>query len=222
MNFCEDCHVYVDESLTHCPLCGKKLTDHPSGNNMYPSVSRKTQIDSRDLRMDGYFYLTFFIIAICAVLNVILWEGSLWFLAIAASLLYAWVLVRITIFSDWYVGAKALCQMAALFILFLALDFVTGFHGWSYEAVLPLILTGGLIYIDFYSYIHKSYWRDNLVYAILFLLLGFLPLIFYLAGLTQRVWPMVLSTLVSGLTVLGILKFTIKHLREELKKRLHF
>ncbi len=44
--------------------------------------------------------------------------------------------------------------------------------GWSYEVMMPLLLAVGIAYIDLYSYYHKSYWRENLLFAFLLLLLG--------------------------------------------------
>jgi len=221
MNYCDTCRVYVDGSLRRCPLCGKTLTDHPDGETMYPDVERKQYIDRNTMRSDRYFYLAFFTIGGSALLNVIFWNGIPWFLAVLAVVVYLLVLLRVTIASDLFAGTKALCQMAALFAMFFSFDYMGGFLGWSYTYVLPFILGLGTAYIDFYAYFHKSRWRDNLVYAILFLLLGLIPLILYLTGVIHVFWPMALCTLASALTILGILKFTIKYLRAELAKRLH-
>ena len=51
---------------------------------------------------------------------------------------------------------------------------------------MPLLLAVGIAYIDLYSYYHKSYWRENLLFAFLLLLLGFIPLILYLSGNLDR------------------------------------
>lgn len=221
LNYCDVCCVYVDGSLKRCPLCGKTLTSHPEGETMYPPVKRKRYIDRGTLRDDRYFYLAFIAIGSAALLNIIFWNGVPWFLAVLTVVVNLWVLLRVTIMSDLFAGTKALCQMAALFAMFFSFDYMDGLRGWSYTYVLPFILGLGTAYIDFYAYFHKPRWRDNLVYAILFLVLGFIPLILYLTGVTSVFWPMALCALASILTILGILKFTIKYLRAELAKRLH-
>ncbi len=121
-----------------------------------------------------------------------------------------------------YTGVKMLFQMLGIMGICLAYDFVFGCTGWSVEYVLPVVLVAGLVYIDLYAYIHKSKWRDNVVYALVFVALGILPLIFYFTGVTRALTPMALCTFASGVTVLGLLRFAVRRFAAEMKKRLHF
>ena len=221
MNYCDDCNVYVADCLEYCPLCGKRLTEHPSENELYPHVSKKTYVDSRSLMTEYLSLATFLIIAICVVINLLTWDGTPWFLAVAAPVLYAWVLIRVTIISDVSAGLKTLLQMVSVIGMFMAFDFVVGRLGWSYEVMMPLILGLGIAYIDFYSCFHKSYWRENLLYAVLFLLMGFIPLILYLVGIKIAIVPLVLCTFASGITILGILRFALRHVKSEMQKKFH-
>ena len=86
---------------------------------------------------------------------------------------------------------------------------------------MPLILGLGIAYIDFYSYFHKSYWHENLLYAVLFLLMGFIPLILYLVGIKIAIVPLVLCTFASGITILGILRFALRQVKSEMQKKFH-
>lgn len=221
INYCSECHVFVDPGLAHCPLCKKQLTQTPEENGLYPDVSEQHYVDRHTFWGELLVFLTFLFIGGSIVINLAVWNGIPWFLAVAAPLLYVWVMVRITLFSDMYAGTKALFQILGVMGMMLAYDFVSGWHGWSCEYILPLVLVAGIVYIDVYSYIYKSYWRDNLVYAIVFVAIGFLPFIFYFTGVTHAVVPMVLSTVASGLTVLGILRFTVNYFKTEMKKRFH-
>lgn len=221
MNYCDDCKVYVDECLKYCPLCGKRLTENPKENELYPHVAKKRYVDRHSLTMEYLSFATFVVICTCIVVNLATWDGRPWFLAVAAPVLYAWVLVRIVILSDVSAGLKTLLQVVTLTGMFIAFDYVGGKIGWSYQVVMPLILGLGIAYIDFYSYFHKSYWRDNLLYAFLLLLLGFIPLLLYLAGEEMLFVPMLLSTFASAITILGILRFALRQLKSEMQKRFH-
>lgn len=212
----------VEGCLSHCPLCGAKLAEEPAPENtLYPAVEEKTHIDRSSLLEDLMAFSALLFIGGSLVLNLIFWRGTPWFIAVAAPVLYTWVLVGTTIFSDLYAGAKVFFQLVSIMGMMLAFDFVGGWLGWSYEYVLPLLIVACLVYIDFYSWIHKTLWRDNLVYAILFVLLAMIPLILLLTGVVTVAWPAVLCTIVGGLTILGILKFTFNYIREELNKRFH-
>jgi hypothetical protein len=220
-NRCAACRVDVEACHPRCPLCGAALTETPDENSLYPEVTEKTQIDRASLLDDMFVFSAFLFIGGSIVLNLIFWQGIPWFIAVAAPVLYTWGLVRITVLSDLYTGAKIFFQLISLTGMMLAFDFAGGWLGWSYEYVLPFLLITSLVCIDFYSWVHKSQWRDNLVYAILFVILGLAPLILLLSGVTAAAVPAVLCAAVSGLTVLGILKFTFNYIREELRKRFH-
>ncbi len=220
-NFCTECQVHVDGCLVHCPLCGKALTNTPLENELYPHLIQEEYMNLRGFANDLLLFLTLMFIGGSIVLNFIFWQGTPWFIAMAAPVLYTWILVRNSILSDAYIGTKCFLQMLGIMGMMLAFDFVGGWLGWSYEYILPFVLMAGIIYINFYSWIHKSYWRDNIIYAILFAALGFLPLILYANQITHAIVPVVLCTIASGLTVLGILKFTIKHIAGEMKRRFH-
>ncbi len=221
MNFCDECCVFVDDCFACCPLCGKQLTASPSENELYPPISRKKYIDHHSLVMDYLLLATFVVITLCVAINIFTWNGTPWFLAVAAPTLYAWVLVKGTILSDRFAGVKVLLQMVTLIAMFMAFDFVGSRSGWSYQYMLPLILALGIAYIDIYSYNHKSHWRGNLLYAILFVAMGFIPLILYLSGIKQGLFLMALSTFASGITILGLLRFALRYLKAEMKRRFH-
>ena len=221
MNYCDECRVYVDDCLEYCPLCGKKLTEHPCENLLYPKVERKRYVDRHSLTMDYFLLATFVVITLCIAINIFTWNGQPWFLAVAVPVLYAWILIKVTILGDHYAGLKAFLQMITLFAMFFAFDYISGFKGWSYSFFLPLILSLGIAYIDFYSYYHKSRWRDNLMYAILFVALGLIPMVLYFLGVRQNFFLMCLSTFASAITVLGMLRFAYRYLKLEMRKRFH-
>ncbi|MEG0258163.1 MAG: DUF6320 domain-containing protein [Christensenella sp.] len=221
MNYCDACDVYVDACLECCPLCGKRLTDTPTENELYPHVMKKRYVDKHSLTMEYLSFATFVVICTCIIVNLVTWDSHPWFLAVAAPVLYSWVLVRIVVLSDVSAGLKTLLQVVTLTAMFLAFDYVGGGIGWSYTFVMPLILGIGISYIDFYSYLHKSYWRENLLYALLLLILGFIPIILYFAGIKMAVAPFVFSTIASILTILGILRFALRQLKSEMQKHFH-
>ena len=221
MNHCDNCGVDVDACLKNCPLCGKELTKNPQENKLYPTVKEQKYVDKKTVLDDTLTFIAFVFIVGSIVLNLLFWEGVPWFMGVAVSVLYVCLWLYLLMLSEWSAGAKTFLQMAGLIGMMLIFDYLGDWTGWSYEYALPFILAAGLIYIDLYSWIHKSLWRDNLVYAILFVILGFIPLMLLLSGVAQVIWPVVLCSAVSGGTILGILRFTVRYIAAEMKKRFH-
>ncbi len=221
MNYCENCNVFVDKCLRYCPLCTKELTLEPSAETMYPQITEKKYLNRKDVVTELLMIVTCIVIAICVFINIVTYNGVAWFLAVAAPIIYAWVLVKNTIVSDMYVGAKVLFQILALSGLFIAVDYAGGRLGWSFEFFVPVIIIIGIIYMDVYAYIYKSYWRENLIYAIILVFLGSIPIVLYFTGITHLLIPTFLAMVAVALTVLGILRFTLRYIKTEVKKRFH-
>lgn len=223
VNYCPNCHVSVDASLAQCPLCRQQLTDTPAQNELYPDVtSRKTEtMPLHGFYSDLMIFLSVLFIGAAIVFNIIFWRGTPWFLVIATPILYTWIVLRSSVFSDYYFGTRVFLQLLGLTAMFLSIDYVAGWKGWSVNIVLPLMLFVCNVLIDAYSGTYKSRWKDNLMYAILFAALGFVPLILYAAHVTDAFFPMLLATVSSIVSALGMLRFAFRGAWRELKKRLH-
>lgn len=223
VNYCPNCRVSVDASLEKCPLCRQQLTDRPASNPMYPQVIRtKSGPKPRGgFYMDLMIFLSVVFVGAAIVLNIIYWRGTPWFLAVATPILYVWIVLRSTVFSDYYFGTRVFLQLLGLMAMFLSFDYVAGWTGWSIDIALPLLLLACNVLIDAYSGTFKSRWRDNLAYALLFAVLGFLPLILYAAHVTTDFFLMLLSTVSSVVSVLGMLRFAFRSFARELKRRFH-
>lgn len=223
VNYCPNCHVSVDASLARCPLCRQELTDHPSGNALYPDITpgRDNRMPLRGFYSDLMVFLSILFIGVALVLNIIYWRGTAWFLAVAAPILYVWIVLRTLVFSDYYFGTRVFVQLLGIMAMLLSFDYAAGWTGWSLSTALPLILLACNVLIDAYSGTYKSRWKDNLAYALLFAVLGCVPLILYLAHVTDAVFPMLLATVSSIVSALGMLRFAFRSVWHELKKRLH-
>lgn len=219
VNHCDHCGVEVDAALPACPLCGKPLTETPAENDLYRPV-RRAPAARRTFYQDLLVFLGIFFMAGALALNLLNWNGTPWFLAVGAVLLAVWIELR-TFISSMLIGTKILLQVLCVCLLAFSFDFVAGWSGWSLGIAFPLAILGANVATDIYAYTYKSRWRASLFYGLLFAALGFLPLGFYLGGITHNFLPMLLCLISSGLSLLGMLRFALRVLRSELKKRLH-
>lgn len=223
VNYCPNCQVSVDASLARCPLCRQELTDHPEQNSLYPDIRprKDRRIPLRSFYSDLMAFLSVLFIGASIVLNIIYWRGTAWFLAVAAPILYVWIVLITLVFSDYYFGTRVFLQLLGLMAMFLSFDYAAGWTGWSVNVALPLLLLASNVLIDTYSGTYKSRWKDNLAYALLFAILGCVPLILYLSHVTDAFFPMLLATVSSIVSALGMLRFAFRSVWHELKKRLH-
>lgn len=221
LNYCDNCHVYVDGAMRLCPLCRKELTKTCDENSLYAPVQTAKHVDQRTFYQDLLIFLTFVFILGSIVINMVTWNGVPWFLAVATPILYTWIVLKSFVYSNYWFGTKVFLQLIGIMLMLVSFDYVAGWTGWSINWVLPFLLIGANVLIDLYAYAYKSRWKENLLYALLFVALGCLPLIFYATGLTTALWPMILSTVASVLSLLGIVRFAVRSFVLEMKKRFH-
>lgn len=220
-NRCAACRVDVDAGLANCPLCGAHLTDNPEENTLYPPLESLPEEKRRSFTEELYLFLSLVFIGGSVVLNIIFWDGILWCVSVAAVIFYAWIIIQFTIFSPKSGGVKIGCYMLGAMAVLAAFDYTAGYTGWCLNYGLPLILIAGLIAIDLYSFVHKSKWRDNLAFAIFYVILGAIPIILYFAKITTAWLPTLLCAIAAGITVLGLIRFSVRYFAEEMRKRFH-
>lgn len=221
LNYCDNCHVYVDAAMDRCPLCRKILTDQPAENGLYADIFPTKHVDQRTFYQDLLIFLTFAFVLGAITINMLTWNGVPWFLAVAAPIVYTWIVLKSFVYSQYLFGTKVFLQFVGIMAMMLAFDYVAGWSGWSINWVMPFLLIGANVLIDVYAYSYKSRWKASLLYALLFAALGCLPLIFFAVHITSAMVPMILSTAASGLSLLGILRFAVRTFVLEMKKRFH-
>lgn len=221
-NYCDHCHVMVDPALENCPLCRQRLTDSPQGPRMYADVDTdESTARTRGFYEDLLIFLSVAFLSTSVVLNIIYWNGKPWCLSVGSAILYVWIVLHTTVFRHRYFGTQMLLQLAGLMALFVSFDASAGWTGWSLNHVLPLLLTVCNVMIDFYSWVYKSRWKENLMCALTFAILGFVPMILYFTHVTDAMIPMMLSAISSVVSILGMLRFAVRTLMQEIKKRFH-
>lgn len=219
VNHCDHCSVDVDAALSACPLCGKPLTETPAENGLYGLV-RPDAPAERTFYRDLLVFLGIFFAAAALAVNLITWRGTLWFLAVAAVETCVWIQLRV--FSANYLfGTKVFLEVLSFCLLSFTFDYGAGWRGWSVSICFPLAVLGANVAIDLYAYWYKSRWKASLLYGLLFAALGFLPLFFYAAHMTDALLPMILCLVSSTLSLLGMVRFALRTLASELKKRFH-
>lgn len=220
LNYCENCHVEVDSALARCPLCRAPLTDRPTGNLMYARPARAER-PRRTLYEDLLVFLSFGAVVGACIINLLTWDGNPWCVGVASVVICVWVFIKTWDDSKLPFGARMFLQGLGIVAVLLSIDYQMGYSGWCVNYVVPFFLIGLNAGIDLYAYVYKSRWVANLIFAFLFIVLGYVPLIFCWTGVATAWTPAVLSAVASSLTLLGTLRFAVRSFSLEMKKRFH-
>lgn len=220
---CKNCGVYVETSHNQCPLCQKPMEPDLEVTKQYPCYD-KLYADLKLFTLRKlFFFLMITLATISGMVNIFTYEKLkfLWSPIVAASLVYAWVTYRNTAFSRMNMGGKILIQFVSLSLLSLILDIFTGFSEWSTTYVMPFLSVAMTLLLTILAVTRKKRYKVYMGYLLAAFFISLGPILLFVFNLSLHIWTSVTAIAFSVFTFLGMLIFSPKQFKAELKKRFH-
>lgn len=229
MKSCKKCNVFIPGGREKCPLCQGALTKQSSedlphegfwnGEEIFPIIPTIYRKYNLLFRIMIFSSITVGIIA--TVLNMLIFNDSWWSFFVLAGIGAIWVTVAMAAHKRSSFSKQILYEVVTLSIILAIFDWITGWHLWALDYVIPGLCVCAMVAISIMSIIMHHKIQDYVIYLIVNALFGFLPLIFILTGCVDVIWPSVVCIAVSLLSLSALVLFAGKDTRSELKKRLH-
>ncbi|MEG1943674.1 MAG: DUF6320 domain-containing protein [Angelakisella sp.] len=220
MQLCEKCKINVVGSHTVCPLCQGQLsgTAEPDAD-MFPHID--TMLGGHHLFIRILFFISAVMVVLCFAANYVFAYQGFWSLFVAVGVLCMW-LSMIIVFRKRHNIPKTIVWQAVLYSLFsVILDAMTGWHRWSLDYALPSFFIVAILAMWAVAAILRLKTEDYLVYLLIDLLIGAVPLIFLFFHLVGVRLPSLLCVMASVISFIALLAFKDKALKSEITKRLH-
>jgi RNA polymerase subunit RPABC4/transcription elongation factor Spt4 len=144
---CQRCHIQVDSSLTHCPVCGSFV--HQVSENdkqiLYPTPNYNQIEKQTATTMHGFFafpLLLALLLTLMIDLALIASELGTTFL-MTFIVFYMWILIYKTIFNRNGIGYSILWQLFGLSTITILLAFVNQqtLDTWPLQYVVPILIS---------------------------------------------------------------------------------
>lgn len=219
MSKCVRCQVTILDETDKCPLCRHVIKQEGEVWNTYPDAIRVTR---RYRFLENLvLFLSLVAAAVMASVNYAERPDILWSPVVILILLYGNAVLRLAVIGKSGYMFKALSLTFLGIVLLLCIDWLTGYHGWSLDFVLP----GGILLIDLGIFVlmwvnHRN-WQSYMMAQILMILLSLIPLLLLRLGVIRFA---LLSQIAAGVSVflfLGTLILGDARARTELKRRFH-
>lgn len=159
---------------------------------------------------------------ICVMVNIIFTPHIRWSAFVIGGAFSMWVALALGFFKRHNLLKNGIWQMLILPLVCVAWDLCTGWHAWSVDYVMPCIIFTVQISILIITKLQKLSVEDYMIYHILAGLIGLIPGILVLLGVTHFYLFCVLCSGISFLWLMALLIFRGKDLFTELYKKLHF
>ncbi|MDR0885722.1 MAG: DUF6320 domain-containing protein [Clostridiales Family XIII bacterium] len=230
MKRCTSCSVDVESEHTKCPLCQRSLIEVTDGSvssaisdtAWYPAYGEGQIKKQFQLFRRLIDFLAISVASIGTVINLLTDPQNLWCLYLVTCVVYAWITFRHTILSRVHIGAKVLVQIFALMAFLFVVNVLAGGEKWSLDYTLPFIICGATLFITIVMIVKRMRWKEFSGFVITLIILGFIPLLLNILGLTHAMWAAAIAGLYAFLTLAGMLIFSDKGFKDDMFRRFHF
>lgn len=229
MKKCQSCNTYFETKRYTCPFCKSNLDECEFEENKnvkivheeYPSYTPDKHKKHFVLRL--FIFLTLVIVSVVGVCNYLYNKNSglYIFLIVLSSMGVAWAFIRGVIIARWNFPLRILMFGLCIFALMWIIDYDYSNKSWALNYILPFILTGVGITIDFSIFLkikRFSYYFGSLLFVILLL---FVPTLLLKIGVVSVTWPQSLPLLLAIANLLGVILFGWKKTFVEISKIFH-
>lgn len=218
MKHCEHCKVEVNSRCSRCPLCGCELVGENSAEPAFPELIRKKK---HTLLVKLMALLTVIAAVVCVAINLTVDGGGWWSAFAIAGFVSAWISLAVVIKKHNNITKTIVWQVAIASALAVLWDVFTGYRGWAIDYVLPLSCCGAMTLMWIIARIMRLRIEDYIVYLIIDIIFGIIPMILMLCGVVDTLLPSVICVGLSVISLAALLIFEGKALRAELTRRMH-
>ena len=220
MRYCNKCKVSIRGNHLLCPLCQnetKKIKG--SIEDTYPQL--KTIYEQHNKLFHFLLFLSVIFSILSIAINFWLSPKVKWSIFVIIGIICAWLTMISAIHKRSNPARSIFYQSFLLSLLTLFWDFFTTWHGWSITYVLPTIYTIAIISLGVVAKISNLQIEDSMIYFLLDILFGIIPLIFLILQLVHVNYPSIICVIASTISLSALIIFHGNAMLEELKKRLH-
>ena len=216
------CKVDILDKTDTCPLCNHVLEwDGNEKEDLYPNARIKTR---KYQFLENVFL--FVSIALWIVLFIIDYTTDpefLWSFTASLVIIYANVLLRLTILGKSSYMAKLIWTIIIGLAFLIEADVLTGYHGWAVNFAMPTaILMWDVALIILMLFINRRNWQSYIIDQLTALLACGVMLILMLTGIITIPHYAFGVQIFTVLMFVGTVIIGDRKAREELKRRFHW
>ncbi len=217
MLYCENCKVSITGNHEKCPLCQGDIIGEPSQTNTFPIIKERKYLINLILKITAL--VTIVASAICILIN--LGFGGSWSLYVIAGSITGWIVIWIAVKMRGNITKNTIWLTLIISILSIIWDISTGYRGWSIDYVFPIICCFAMIEMFIVASIKKLKIEDYIIYLIIDILFGIVPLILLLLDVVKIVYPSLICVVGSVISLTILIIFEGKALKAEIVRRIH-
>lgn len=198
---CESCGIRLTGTRTVCPLCSNRLLQKPLLEEFrcYPAIPPKV---THNLLNKLVTLCSLLSLAVLCFLNFFILPLHSLFVPLCLGIAGTYIVLIVGVQKWQNIAKSVLCEAAIGTALCILWDWLSGWHGWSVDFVIPLVCCGITIFNFVLCTAVRHSWLAYSGYFLLSLFWAFAILIFFFLGLISFRPLSILALTVAGVLTL--------------------
>jgi hypothetical protein len=195
------------------------VPDHRDDKGQYPQIRYDKE---RMKKIANIFYgIMIFAAVILGIINLATYSGSIWSVIAIALMAYSVMTVRYSFMRHSNLAGKVVMQTIAAELVWVAIDHVTGYSGWSVNYGIPSTILFADLAVVFLILVNRMNWQSYFMYQIAVTVFSFIPLILWAAGLITRPLLSIVTVVVTVIILAVTIVLGDRRVKNELIRRFH-
>ena len=203
-------------------MLSEEKVSHRELKNDFPAYGERQKLEKKENQrvVQTFSFLCLAVAVICGMINFMT-AGTLdWFWFASAGCACAWLVVMEAYFKRRNILKNEMWQLLIISVIAILWDRFIGWRGWSVEFVLPFGALAVQFSIPVIAKVNRLEREEYLFYLVQAGVAGLIPMILIWVGIVKFVYPSVVCTGISFLTLAALFIFCQKDTLREFHKKL--
>lgn len=220
MKYCRHCKVHIREEHDRCILCENKLEEEckSESEDVFPEIPLFYE---SHLALKIMIFISIVAVVVSFGISMIFPSDINWPVLFMFAVISIWVGLVIIVQKRYHIPKKIVWQVIIISMLAIFWDYTTGWRGWSLDYVIPSACVSAMIIMYVTAKIMHLSVRDYITYVLLDGIFGIIPALFVIFDLVNVVYPSIVSSGFSIISLSAIFIFQGKEIKAEINKRMH-
>lgn len=203
-------------------MLSEEKVSHRELKSDFPAYGERQKLEKKESQrvVQTFSFLCLAVAVICGMINFMT-AGTLdWFWFASAGCACAWLVVMVAYFKRRNILKNEMWQLLIISVIAILWDRFIGWRGWSVEFVLPFGALAVQFSIPVIAKVNRLEREEYLFYLVQAGVAGLIPMILIWVGIVKFVYPSVVCTGISFLTLAALFIFCQKDTLREFHKKL--
>jgi len=216
------CKVEILDKTDKCPLCNHVLEwDGSEKDDLYPNA--RIQRRKYQFLENIFLFASIVLWIVIFAIDYITDPNNLWSFTVGLVILFANVLLRLTILGKSSYMAKIIWTIIIGMAFLIEADFLTGNNGWGVNFAMPTaLLIWDIAIVILMLFVNRRNWQSYIIDQLTALLASVVMLVLMLMKVITFPYYAFGVQVITILLFIGTLILGDRKAREELKRRFHW